>query len=152
MIERWFNKVAEDNPLEFHTLGDIPSKFPEVVPHRHTPWMDSAERYYRIVDWHIALAPLADTTFNHSKSDLRVLEAAMLGIPTIASATDSYGRFIEHGVDGLLVRKPSDWGGLLSYLVEHPEEREEMGQRARLKAATRTVEATALDWLKAYQS
>lgn len=151
-IERWFNKISDEHPLEMHTLGDIPSKFPDVLPHRHTPWEGSVERYYRAVDWHIALAPLADTPFNHSKSDLRVLEAAMLGIPSIASARDSYARFIEDGVDGLLVHKPSDWGGHLSYLIEHPDERIEMGRRAREKAATRTVEATALNWLKAYQS
>jgi glycosyltransferase involved in cell wall biosynthesis len=114
--------------------------------------MDSVERYYRIVDWHIAVAPLADTVFNHSKSDLRVLEAAMLGIPSVASARDSYGRFIEHGVDGMLVHKPAEWAEHLNYLASDPTARERMGQRARAKAMTRTVEATALNWIKAYEA
>lgn len=152
VIERWFNRTKKDYPLEMHTLGKVPRHFPDIYPHRQTGWSKSIEAYYRTIDWSIALAPLADTPFNESKSDLRVLEAAMLGIPVVASATAAYAGSVQHGVTGLLARTAQEWAQHLQTLVEEPEAREEMGKAAREWARTRTIEATCYNWLEAWVS
>lgn len=40
--------------------------------------------------WHAAVAPLVDNHFNRAKSDLKLLEYAMLGIPVVASDVGPY--------------------------------------------------------------
>ena len=150
-IQRWFNmaKKAGLNP-EMHTMGATPSTFPEVHPHRHTKWNPDIAKYYPSLDWHVALAPLAPTLFNESKSDLRVLEAAMLGFPVVASDVVAYRDSVDHGNTGLLVSKASDWGKSLQMLAENPDLRVKMGEQGRQYAATRTVEANVHRWLEAY--
>jgi glycosyltransferase involved in cell wall biosynthesis len=48
--------------------------------------------------WTIAVAPLVDTSFNTSKSDLKTLEYSMLGLPTVASAVEPYLDSVKFGV------------------------------------------------------
>lgn len=162
-IKRWFEQ-DHPHPIEMHTVGALPdhtklcplgckrAHFPEVYPHRHSDWNADIARYYRTIDWHVALAPLAPTKFNRSKSPLRALEAAMLGIPIIASNVEAYGDFVYHGQTGFLVDKPSDWGRHLSTLLNDPAARDEIGANARKHAHQYTIEATAHLWEKAYGS
>lgn len=162
-IKRWFAANRDKHPIEMHTVGSIPDHtelcaldcqrehFPEVTPHRHTPWSASIPQYYRTLDWHVALAPLAPSKFNRSKSYLRALEAAMLGFPVIASNVEAYGEFVEHGVTGFLVDKPSDWGKHLSALLHDAALAQSLSYSARLKAKQYSIENTAHLWEKAYE-
>jgi len=150
-VKRWFNSAkALEYPVEMHTLGAVPAHFPEVMPHRHTDWMPKMDQYYRALDWHVALAPLAPTRFNRSKSALRALEAAMLGFPVVASNVEAYGDFVQHGMTGFLVSRPSDWDRWLTELVNDQSMRDEMGARARDYARQHTIEQTGYLWEKAY--
>jgi Glycosyl transferases group 1 len=150
-VGRYFRRTAQ--PLELHHMGGRCTGLPTLQPgqYRHTPWIEEIEAYYCVVDWHVALAPLADTTFNRSKSDIRVLEAASFGIPSVASDVDPYRRFIRHGENGYLCRSDHDWGRYLRILAEDPQQREKMGQAARDSAAERTVERNAHLWLDLYR-
>lgn len=154
-LQRAFERVAADMPagvtLEMHTVGEIPKHFPEVTPHRHSPWQEDLRAYYRLLDWDIALAPLADTPFNHSKSDIRVLEAAMLGFPVIASSVTAYRDAIQHGTTGFLVENYGEWGKWLRLLAHEPASREEMSAAARKWAATRAIDRVAPKWLEVYR-
>lgn len=149
-VQRWF---ARDHGVrvEMHVLGSPPSSFPRVRDLRNTPWNTDISTYYKMIDWDIALAPLYPSIFNRSKSDLRVLEAAMFGIPTIASAVPAYRNSIQDGVTGFLVSKPSDWRQALDKLLSSGLDREAMGRKAREWARTRTIEANAQRWLDAYE-
>lgn len=150
-IKRWFAAARDlDHPIEMHTVGSVPDHFPEVYPHRHTDWDPDIFRYYRTLDWHVALAPLAPSKFNRSKSALRAMEAAMLGFPVVASNVEAYGQFVRHGVTGYLVDRASDWDRYLTELLNDPDAREAMGAAARTVAREHTIEATAHLWEKAY--
>ncbi|MCX5335481.1 glycosyltransferase family 4 protein [Streptomyces sp. NBC_00140] len=151
--------------VELHVMGE-----PKPPPRRrgvirpHTPWTEqyrlpedrirwtawnaSVPDYWRAIDYDIMLAPLRPHPFNRSKSNLRVLEAAMLGIPAIATDYGPYADFVDHGVTGLLVKSDHDWGRHLRALVEDPAMRQEMGAAARAKAATWTIEGNADQWEK----
>jgi glycosyltransferase involved in cell wall biosynthesis len=163
-VKRWFEATRASHLIQMHTIGAIPdhtdqcprdcrrTHFPEIYPHRHTDWNPDIPRYYRTMDWHVALAPLAPTRFNRSKSPLRALEAAMLGFPVIASNVEAYGQFVRHGTTGYLVDRASDWDRYLTELLNDPDAREEMGAAARALAHQHTIEATAHLWEKAYGS
>ena len=149
-IGRWFNGAKGRRlPLEFHTTGALPRTFPKLFPHRISPWVGH-DTFYHSLDWHIAVAPLANTMFNNSKSDLRPLEAAALGFPVVASDVIAYRGFVEHGETGFLVSKPAEWGKYLGELASDPDLRGQMSKAARDLASTRTVEGNARRWLEAY--
>jgi hypothetical protein len=72
-------------------------------------------KYYRYAD--ICLAPLANTLFNAMKSNLKILEAANMGLPVIASHVQPYT-----GMDGVCyVYKQSDWHKWICALEDENE-------------------------------
>ena len=79
----------------------------------------------------IGLAPLAANKFNCGKSNLKFLEYTAQGAVTVASAVGPYKDTIEDGVTGVLVEDNRDWYDKVSWLIEHPEEREEILNNAR---------------------
>ncbi len=65
--------------------------------------------------WHIGLAPLADTAFNHCKSPIKVIDYAAMGLAVLASDTPVYRGSLADGVAGQLV--PNDAGAWLDALA-----------------------------------
>lgn len=56
---------------------------------------------------------------------------SILGIPTIATPTDSFRFAITHGENGLLAGDTEAWADSLTLLVRDPETRRRMGENAR---------------------
>ncbi len=98
----------------------------------------------------IAVAPVEDSVFNTSKSDLKLLEYSMMGIPTVASKTVTYGRSIRQGENGFLAGNTKDWLKYLRRIIEDPDLRVCMGAKAREFAETRTIDKNIHLWEKAY--
>ena len=98
----------------------------------------------------IGIAPLVDTEFNRSKSDLKVLEYSMVGIPVVASDVEAYRGFVKDGETGLLVKTAEQWRDALGKLIEDRSLREEMGGRGNARARERLIGRTAGMWLEAY--
>lgn len=119
---------------------------------RATTWNAEIVDYLSGIDFDIGIAPLAAHRFNRSKSDVKFLEYATLGIPVVASDYGPYRESIEHGVTGLLVKYPHEWGKYLRELVNDEDMRREIGDNARRWAATRTIQDTAWRWWAAYES
>lgn len=151
-VRRYLDRAPVE--VEFHGMGaDYASEFR--LPRervRMTAWSESVPDYWRAIDYDVMLAPLKPHLFNRSKSNLRVLEAAMLGIPVVASDYGPYADFVQHGVTGLLVRADHEWARHLRALVEDEAMREEMGANARRLAADWTIEQHADDWKKVLTS
>lgn len=101
---------------------------------RYTFWCQKVSEYWALMDFDIGLAPLFPHSFNDSKTPLKPLELAARGVPTVASDTGPYPAYIEHGVDGFLVRHPDDWVEYLEALVDDADLRRTMGEAARAKA------------------
>lgn len=72
----------------------------------------------------ICLVPLINSKFNRHKSNLKILEAANLGLPVIASAVHPY---LDMPVN--YCRRVGDWVGHIKRLVQWPQRRKEEGQR-----------------------
>jgi glycosyltransferase involved in cell wall biosynthesis len=148
-VRRYLQRAPKQ--VEFHCIGsDYTREFR--LPRervRVTPWTKTVPDYWRALDMDVMVAPLQAHPFNRSKSPLRVLEAAMLGIPVVASDYGPYAQFVQHGTTGLLVRADHEWGKHLRALVEDTAMREELGANARQQAATWTIENHADDWKRA---
>jgi len=145
--------ITRNPQTELHTMGAKPHNLPRLPPprHRHSGWTTEITEYYKTVDWDIALAPLRPHLFNQAKSALRVLEAAALGIPVVASDYGPYAEFVQHGQTGFLAKRSHQWGSYLGELTTDPELRDRMGKNAREQARLYTAEANSHRWLALYR-
>ncbi|HBK05521.1 MAG TPA: hypothetical protein DDZ81_06600 [Acetobacteraceae bacterium] len=82
--------------------------------------------------WHIGLAPLIDTPFNHSKSPIKTMDYAALGIAMLASDVPVYQGSLADGIAGQLVANdPRAWYVALDWLVRDQPLRRAFAGRAR---------------------
>lgn len=113
-------------------------------------WISAPRKIFKqIAKFDIGIAPLAPHPFNESKSYIKVLEYAALGIPCVASNVGPYKDFVEHGVTGFLVDKPGEWKEYVGLLVKDVDLRERMGKNARIKAFDYTIQRNAWRWADA---
>lgn len=80
---------------------------------------------------HINIATLADTEMNNAKSEIKWLEAAVHGVPSVVSATQTYCEVIENDVTGLISRSIEEWRFNVTSLIDDPQKRRKMGDAAR---------------------
>ncbi len=86
-------------------------------------------------DFDINIAPLElNNPFCNCKSQLKYFEAALVGVPTIASSTEPFKSAITTGVNGYLAESHNDWVTHLSTLIEDAKHRQYIGAAARKHA------------------
>lgn len=95
----------------FVPIGEYPSRLPS--------WR-----------WDIMLAPLEDNVFNKSKSNIKILEAAAIGVPILVSDVAPYKSFcaLHKDLDYLVCRGPRDWSKKIEDLSRAPEERDRLAK------------------------
>lgn len=143
--------LAEFPEVDMHFIGH---DFSDIVDRksRHTGWVEEIVDYQRGIDFDIGLAPIAEFRFNRSKTALKALEYAALGIPVIASAYGPYPEFVRHGETGFLARTQADWVRHLRALILDEPMRLELGAAAKRLAAEHTVQGNAEKWVLAFGS
>lgn len=98
------------------------------VHYAHGP--DAYGVFYSNMD--IAIAPLANNRFNSMKSDVKVAEASIYGVPLIASDIGCYRDTIVNGKNGYLLpsdASPMEWARVLTKVIKDKQHREEMGRK-----------------------
>lgn len=86
--------------------------------------------------WDIAIAPITDEPFNHSKSHIKWMEYAMYEIPCIASNVYPYRESIQ-GTDVIVNRetgilsKDNEWYDNLKLLIDNKDLRLQIGKNAK---------------------
>lgn len=68
--------------------------------------------------WDIALAPIVDTAFNCSKSDLKLKEYSAVGFPMVASAVTPYIEAKKLGCEVQLAKTFEEWYNSIKKLIE----------------------------------
>lgn len=87
-----------------------------------------AELYHNI---HINLAPLEwQNPFCICKSEIKYLEAALAGTPTIASPIPAFSESITHGTNGFIAGTNAEWIEYLNELITDRDLRISIGQEA----------------------
>lgn len=116
-------------PLE---IDDIYAKFGELVKkHSFTPWEKHLEN---IASVDVNIAPLEiGNPFCESKSELKFIEAGIVGVPTVSTSTQTFQEAIEDGNDGFVAGDDEEWKEKLEKLILDKDLRNSMGQKAREK-------------------
>lgn len=151
LVARQVDRFLGRNPeVDLHIVGtDYTQLFRSHV--RHTPFDPNPRSYFSNIDFDIGLAPLVPSRFNRSKSHIRVLEYAALGIPVVASDEPAYRETVIDGVTGFLVRYEHEWNQRLRDLVEDEEMRNEMSIKAREHARSWVIQDGWRKWEQAYE-
>jgi len=98
---------------------------------KHNPLLPWRELPQVLAQFDINLAPLvSDNPFSQSKSEIKYVEAALVRVPTIASPTAAFQFAIQPGDNGYLATDTQDWTDALTSLIEAPEIRWSIGERA----------------------
>lgn len=143
-------RFMERNPqLEFRVIG---TKFPKSINFKDNgqvvcdDWYARVEDCWRAIDFDIAVIPLRPHVFNNSKSHLKYLEFASLGIPVVAADCGPYSNAIKHGETGFLVKQDHEWGKYLRMLANDEDMRNEIGRNAKEWARGHTLEGNIDKW------
>lgn len=106
-----------------------------------TPFVDWKHLPFELRKCDVVLAPLVDTLFNRAKSEIKWSEAALVGVPVVASKMGAFVEAVPDGA-GLLAENTVDaWYEKLNLLVENKELRENIALSSRehvLATATTT--------------
>jgi glycosyltransferase involved in cell wall biosynthesis len=106
--------------------------------------------YYRLVaslDLDAFVCPIENTAFNGAKPCLKPLEAAMLGLPVIASRVGADAENLRHEETALLVANtPEAWLAALRQLADDVALRGRLAAGGHTWAASRTIDATGPLW------
>jgi len=114
------------------------------------PFLSSAEAYWQFfAQADINVAPLTGGQFNDCKSEIKWLEAAVFGIPSVVSATSTYAEILEDGNHGFLARNLREWEEKLEALIVDDSRRSAIGKQARQKALNDYSPATVANQLNA---
>lgn len=101
---------------------------------RRAPFIAWQELPNLVAQIDINLAPLElDNPFCQAKSEIKYTEAALVGVPTIASPTDAFAYAIRPGENGLLAATGEEWLAALCHLIENPTARQQIGEAARTR-------------------
>jgi len=99
---------------------------------RRAPYIDWRELPHLIARVDVNLAPLEqDNPFCRAKSENKFVEAALVGVPTIASPVEAFKYAVTDGEDGLLASTLDEWQAALKTLLDSPQKRREIGEAAR---------------------
>lgn len=147
-IRRFLNRNPD---VDFHMIG-ADYRREARLRGRWTGWSPRLIDYYMSIDFDIGLAPLVPSIFNRSKSHIKALEYAALGIPVIAADVGPYRDFVIDGVTGFLVSRPHEWEQRLRDLVNDHDMRESMGAKAREHAREFSINEGWKLWETAYRT
>jgi glycosyltransferase involved in cell wall biosynthesis len=116
-------------------LGAMPPAWKPTEPRTEwVSWVNPKALYaqYQALQLDIALAPIVPCRFNECKSPVKVLEAAAIGVPVVATDFGPY-RCVLQGTTGLKVadNDQDEWEQALIHLIDDADERVAMGARAR---------------------
>ena len=133
---------------------DIPD-FPPDLASRLEPALYM--KYTRLMKYgagnYINLAPLdLGNPFCHAKSELKYFEAAVVGVPTIASPTDTFVRCLRNYDNGILADGEDAWYTALRRLLDDGALYEQISASARRDALARySPQAVAAEALAVYR-
>ena len=92
----------------------------------------SIDEYYRFLSGlHIGLAPLSDSAFNRSRSDVKFLEYAVSGAVPVVSNMEPYKENVIHGDTGFLFNNEVELVKCLETIINEPDLLSETGLKSR---------------------
>ncbi|OPX85113.1 MAG: hypothetical protein A4E53_03578 [Pelotomaculum sp. PtaB.Bin104] len=143
--------IGDNNIIE-NAFHGLPIRIKQVPPQmvlydKFTNWMQQN------IHWDFGIAPLIDSEFTRSKSDIKFLDYAVQGIPGIFSAVPAYNDTIKHMENGLLAATSVEWEYCLRLFVTDRDLRLRLGQRAHTEVWQHRMLANSVqNWIIALRS
>jgi glycosyltransferase involved in cell wall biosynthesis len=101
----------------------------------------------------IGLLPVLETPWTKRKFFMKLIQYMSLGIPPVCTPLGANTEVVDHGVNGVFARSPTEWDRELARLISDADLRQAMGERAAQTAHSRyTVQARAEDIVEAFTS
>lgn len=127
-------------------FGYFPEKVNTFLRDKNKPWWNKGrieyanftdtETYFSIIK-HIraecGVIPLIGSDFSACKSNIKWMEYALVGVPSVASNVVPYNNTIEHGKDGYLCNTEDEWFNCIEKCLVSKAGRTEMIKSAREK-------------------
>uniref|UniRef100_UPI00351A6F7B glycosyltransferase n=1 Tax=uncultured Paracoccus sp. TaxID=189685 RepID=UPI00351A6F7B len=107
------------------------------------PVWDFEEYYGLLAQADINLSVLTESLLTDAKSEIKWMEAALFGIPSVLSATATHREVVVDNETGLLCRNAAEFTAALDRLVKDRDLRMRIGNAAR-QVATRTYSLAAM--------
>lgn len=127
----FFDEVADGSRLPFLNVSEFPALARvrgQIEWRRAVPL---AELYQELARFDINIVPLeAENIFCECKSELKLFEAALAGVCTLASPSEPFRRAIRHGETGFLAASEDDWYETLSRLITESTTRQRVAEAA----------------------
>jgi len=102
------------------------------------PWMPWPDYFWGIAQADVNVAPLElGNPFCEVKSELKWFEAALMGTPTIASASQAFAEVVRSGDNGFLAQTEAEWYDTLEELINNPGKRQAVGAKAESEVLER---------------
>lgn len=134
-IEQVLTKIMADYPHVQLLIGGY-AAIPDVLQPFSTrikqfPFSGYAGYFGHLAQSDICVIPLLQDRFNDCKSAIRYLEAAVLGIPTIATNIGDFKNLIINGENGFLASSDEEWDIALRQLIEDQVLHKNISQKSR---------------------
>ncbi|NLI27686.1 MAG: glycosyltransferase [Acetobacter sp.] len=140
VLARIMTQRSEVRLVLFREAGNqrpvlLMDEFPQLTPlAEQIEWRDMVplerlpEEFAR---FDISIAPLeTGNVFCEAKSEIKFLEAALAGVPSIVSPTEPFRKAIENGITGFLASTADEWESALTQLLDNPELRQSVAMNA----------------------
>jgi tetratricopeptide (TPR) repeat protein len=129
------NWVMNQSNVVLHLMCSDPIRklFDSLPPHkkRHIP-PGSIEEYYNfLAKIHIGIAPLKNTAFNRSRSDVKFLEYAVSGVVPVLAHMEPYLNSVNNGKTGFLYKDSKELIDILGRLIENASLSQKVAASAR---------------------
>lgn len=135
VVEETLLNLLRDYPqLNFLVVGPLVyssrfAQYGERFEHRDFIPYERFPELFKEID--INIIPLnTDDCFNHAKSELKYIEAAACGVPSVLSPTKTHLDVIDDGITGLIADNSREWYEMLSLLIRDREKRFEIAANA----------------------
>ncbi|MFH0853275.1 MAG: glycosyltransferase family 4 protein [bacterium] len=110
-------------------------------------WSEAGE-INEMKQFDIGLMPLKDTEWSRGKCSFKAIQYMALGIVPVVSPVGANKLVVTNNQDGLWAVSDTEWVDAISYLIENPEKRRQMGVAARSKIHKNYTLETAYPLLK----
>lgn len=117
--------------LAIHGFLQLPESFKQVSDQVvRIPFLAADDYLRAVASWDISIAPLESTVFNDAKSNIKFLEAAVFGVPTVCSPAAAFKDQVEHGRSGFIASTTAEWVTALETLIADVQLRARIGAEA----------------------
>lgn len=149
------NQVLIDTGAKFAAFGDDKIFFDLSIrnrpPHESWGFTNIGDYPTRLAKMDIGLVPLQKGQFNESKSWLKGLEYAALGVVPIVTPIGDYQNLIDLGI-AIPAENPKEWYNKTRELILDNDMRSELSDKCRKVASEWTIEGNSHKWWNAWNA